>query len=127
MDNDTKKCVLLLEDEEMVRFIVNDYLKEAGFEVLEFSDALPAIEEINKRNIDVAIVDINIPNMSGDDFIVKAKKMRPNIQFIIHTGSSDYKISSKLKDMGVSQDNVLIKPVEDMNIFATSVNKLIQK
>jgi len=126
MKNATKNLVLILEDDELVRFIVKNYLTESGFEVQESADALSAIQIMEKKVCDVAIVDINIPKMSGEDFIVNAKKICPNIQFIIHTGASDYKVSSNLKEIGISQDDILVKPVEDMNIFNTTIKRLVQ-
>jgi len=124
MNNDTKQSVLILEDDEMIRFIVTDSLKVAGFDVKGSADPLSALQIIEQTKTDVAIVDMRIPKMSGEEFIIRAKKLCPNIHFIIHTGSSDYTISSRMKDLGISQDDVLIKPVEDMTTFATMVHRL---
>jgi DNA-binding NtrC family response regulator len=123
MKNTTKSRVLVLEDDEMVRLIVKDYLAVSGFEVEDVADPINALKMLDKKACDVAIVDINIPQMSGEAFIENAQKICPNIQFIIHTGASDYKLSSKLKTMGVSDDRILVKPVEDMNIFAKIIKE----
>jgi len=127
MKNAPKKRVLILEDDDMVRLIVKDYLEVSGFEILESGDALSAIEMIKKNVCDIAIVDINIPQMSGESFITKAKQITPNIQVIIHTGSSDYKVNATMKAMGLSQNNVLVKPVEDMNMFIKIIQRLLDQ
>jgi len=124
--NIKQKRVLILEDDEMVRLIVKDYLRVSGFEVLESADPLSAIDMLKNDACDLAIVDINIPQMSGEEFIAKAKNLCPHIQIIIHTGTMDYKVTSKMQELGVSQDSVLEKPVEDMNTFVSLINRLVQ-
>jgi len=127
MENATLKRVLVLEDEEMLRLIVKDFLTVSGFETQAFADALSAIEILKNKAYDVAIVDINMPQMSGEEFIIQAKTLCPDIQFIIHTGHSCYNVSSRLKEIGVSQNNVLIKPVENMNVFVTKIQQMCLK
>jgi len=122
-----KKRVLILEDDEMVRLIVKDYLIVYGFEILESANPLAAIDILKKEMCDVAIVDINIPQMPGEAFIEKAKKISPHTKFVIHTGKNDYKVSSEMKALGVAQENVLEKPVEDMKTFVSTINRLLQE
>jgi len=124
MKNSTKQRVFILEDDKMVRLIVSDYLTVSGFDVIDAADPLIAIEMLKNDICDVAIVDINIPTMSGEEFIAKAKTICADLQFIIHTGASDYKVSSKMKEMGISQDHVLVKPVEDMGTFVTIIKQM---
>jgi DNA-binding NtrC family response regulator len=123
MKNITKQRVLILEDDEMVRLIINDYLIVSGFDAIDAEDPFKALDILKNDPCDVAIVDINIPKMSGEEFITKAKTICPDIQFIIHTGASDYKVSSKMIEMGLSQNNVLVKPVEDMNSFVSIIKQ----
>jgi DNA-binding NtrC family response regulator len=126
MKNAERIRVLVLEDDDIVRLIVKEYLVVSGFEVEESAGPINALKILENNVFHIAIVDIHIPEMSGEAFIEKAQKILPNIQFIIHTGASDYKLSSKLEKMGVSQDSIIVKPVEDMNIFPTLIKQLVQ-
>jgi len=126
MKSAKKICVLVLEDDEMVRLIVKDYLLESGFDVQESACPVNALKILEKVACDVAIVDMNIPQMSGEIFLEKAKIICPGIQIIIHTGASDYRGSLKMRKMNISQENILVKPVEDMNIFPTLIKQLVQ-
>ncbi|ETR73117.1 MAG: Response regulator receiver protein [Candidatus Magnetoglobus multicellularis str. Araruama] len=109
----------------MVRLIVKDYLQMAGFDVYEFDNPIDAIAAIKKSPCEIAIVDINMPEMPGETFMQKARQVCGSIQFIIHTGAIDYKVPSSLKDLGISQKNVLVKPIEDMNEFQTVIKRLL--
>ncbi|MBF0449349.1 MAG: response regulator [Candidatus Magnetomorum sp.] len=125
MIHDLKKRVLILEDEEIVRLIINDFLKMTGFDVYESDNATSALQLLEKECIDISIVDINIPGISGEDFIVAAKRICPELQCIIHTGETDYKVSERLQKLGITQNSVLVKPVEDMYVFRTTIDRLL--
>jgi len=127
MTHDIKYRVLVVEDEEIVRIIINDYLSMSGFDVYEYDQSPLALKHLEKECVDIAIVDINMPEISGEKFILSAIKICPKLQFIIHTGDSDYQVTDSLREIGLSTNNVLTKPVEDMNIFKTTINLLMSQ
>ena len=83
-----KPVVLVVEDEPLLRLFASDMIEEAGFEVLEASDAsaaLVALEE--RRDIRVVFTDVDMPG--GIDGIMLAIRIRnkwPTIQIIITSG-----------------------------------------
>ena len=84
----SKPVVLVVEDEPLLRLFASDMIEEAGFEVLEASDAsaaLVALEE--RRDIRVVFTDVDMPG--GIDGIMLAMRIRnkwPTIQIIITSG-----------------------------------------
>jgi len=127
MTEGPQKKILIVEDEEIVRIIVNDYLKMANYSSYESETTEEALELIKKEKFDLAIVDINMPGISGEEFMLSAKKISPDIKFLIHTGSDHYKVSENLKKIGLSQEAVLFKPVEDMQVFKTTIENILSK
>lgn len=59
--------VLVVEDEQSIREVVSAYLKQAGFNVVEASDGEEALACFKANDIDLIILDINLPKINGLD------------------------------------------------------------
>jgi len=81
-----KKTILLIEDDEILRKIIEEFLEESGYLVLKAKDGLEGIEMISKEAFDLIIVDIVLPYVSGIGVIKMAKTMRPEMPIICITG-----------------------------------------
>ena len=86
-----KPTVLVVEDEELLRIIVNDELREAGFEVMEAEDGGKALAILTSgRRVDLLFTDIRMPGgLSGWDVAEQARALRPDLPVIYATGFSD--------------------------------------
>jgi CheY-like chemotaxis protein len=62
------KCrVLLVDDDLVIRRLVRDVLEDAGYEVDEAEDAMKALVMIEQRQPDLAIMDLFMPGMDGQE------------------------------------------------------------
>ncbi|WP_291326453.1 response regulator [Desulfovibrio sp. UCD-KL4C] len=116
--------ILVVDDEQMVRENLVDYLEDEGIDVISVGSAEEALKLMETESAEVAIVDMRLPVMHGNDLIINLKKIRPEMDFIIHTGSVDYAVPPDVRDLGISSENVLLKPVADMNIFIQKIKSL---
>ena len=69
------KTVLIVDDSNTMRKIVSRSLRQAGIDfdtILEAGDGLEALEVLGANKVDVVLSDINMPNMTGLEFL-KAK------------------------------------------------------
>ena len=69
------KTVLIVDDSNTMRKIVSRSLRQAGIDfdtILEAADGLEALEVLGANKVDVVLSDINMPNMTGLEFL-KAK------------------------------------------------------
>ena len=108
--------VLLVDDEASVRDNLQAYLEDEGFIVIPAGsgeEALDAVEQ--QQRFGVAIVDMRLPGMSGNDFIRRAIELSEQLHFIIHTGSLEYQLPEDLHSLGVSPADVLLKPIGDLS------------
>ncbi|MCW7482229.1 response regulator [Leptospira kanakyensis] len=82
----TKRKLLYVDDEILNLYLFRDYFKN-DFDVIVAKSGEEAIEEL-MENTDVQFVisDMRMPEMSGLEFITKAKTIRPNITYCILTG-----------------------------------------
>lgn len=78
------KTVLIVDDSNTMRKIVSRCLRQAGINfdtILEAADGLEALEALRGNQVDVVLSDINMPNMTGLEFL-KAKSEDDSIKAI---------------------------------------------
>lgn len=112
-----KISCIAVDDEPRALEIIEDYINQVPFLSLagSFRNPLKAFEHIKTHAPDLLFLDINMPNLSGIEFI-KALKNRPLI--ILTTAYSEYAIES----YGLDVLDYLLKPIE-FNRFFSAANK----
>jgi two-component system chemotaxis response regulator CheY len=68
------KCILVVDDSETVRQVLQLTLVNAGFDVVEAEDGLEALDKLSHHSVDMMITDLNMPNMDGLDLIKKVRE-----------------------------------------------------
>jgi DNA-binding response OmpR family regulator len=61
--------VLVLDDEPAIRELLCGFLEPAGYKVVKTDDGRSALETVEKGEVDLAIVDLQMPKMSGEEFL----------------------------------------------------------
>jgi DNA-binding NtrC family response regulator len=79
---------LVVEDEPGVRRLVAAALRDAGHHVVEFETAEQAEGALSagRGRIDIAIVDLSLPGMSGAEFVDELAKRRPELPALLVSG-----------------------------------------
>jgi two-component system chemotaxis response regulator CheY len=72
---DMAKTILVIDDSASLRKVVGMSLVGAGYNVIEAGDGKEALALLDGRQINMAICDVNMPNMNGIEFVVAAKKV----------------------------------------------------
>lgn len=117
------KQFLILDDEESIRQSIAAFMEDEGYDVFQAESAEEALEIVRRHPIDEAVVDIRLPGVDGNTFMLEARKLNPDIKFVVHTGSADYAPPAAVKALGVTSDKVLIKPAADLNVLIDALNK----
>jgi len=92
--------VLIVDDEENVRDLIQRILKEAGYEVVTATDGEEAIDALRRTNVGVVLLDIKMPRMSGMEVLKHITTRRPDISVIMVTGSADAGTAVEAMKMG---------------------------
>lgn len=114
--------VLVVDDEIMIRVNLMAYLEDEGFDVQCAESGEDALELLRSQRFDVGIIDMRLPGMDGNAFILRAHALDAHMRFIIHTGSTEYSLPNELIELGLNSRDVLLKPIADMNILVEAVN-----
>lgn len=108
------KNFLILDDEESIRQSIAAYMEDDGYIVFQAKSGEEALEIVKNNRIDEAVVDIRLPGMDGNTFMIEARKILPQVKFIVHTGSADYIPPDAVKALGIDASKILIKPASDL-------------
>jgi len=119
-------CILVVDDDPSILLNTIAYLEDEGFEVLAAETPKLALEIITNKKIDIGIIDMRLPGIDGNELILQAHQILPDMKFIIHTGSTDYLIPEKLENIGILQEQIINKPVLNMDIFKETILKLLK-
>jgi len=81
--------ILILDDEVGIRQELEDFFTISDYSVKTASKPSEAFQILQKNEIDIAIVDVQLPEMSGLEVLKKIKKTYPEIEVIMITGHGD--------------------------------------
>ena len=83
------ETVLIVDDEKVVRKLLISNLSVAGFSCLEAASGAEALEQLKSHEVSVALLDVNMPNMSGIELLNIMMKSYPEIAVLMITAVSN--------------------------------------
>jgi len=86
MPHPAKPQILVIDDENGIRRMLNFALGKKGYEVTTASNGEEGVQQAQKSKFDVVISDLTMPQMGGLDALAFIKEIDPNIEVIIVTG-----------------------------------------
>lgn len=108
--------ILLIEDNAATRFGFVRYFSREGYMVSEAADLCEAAAALESQRFDAIILDINLPDGNGIDFIDAVRAGDQTIPIIVITGSGDIPLAVEAMQRGA--DNFLTKPVDNAGLAA---------
>lgn len=102
--------LLIIDDEELFLNSISEQLKLRGFDAITLTSGRE-VEKLLKKEptIDVVLLDLKMPDMSGEEVLKRIKEIRPEVQVVILTGHGDTENAIQMAKMDVF--NYLQKPV----------------
>ena len=120
--------VLIVDDEEMIRENLKAYLEDEGLRVMAFEAVTAALAWLSAGDpCPVCVMDMRLPDMDGKSAIRILHELYPDMEFLIHTGSSSYSLPDDLRVMGLDDDRVYQKPLSDMGPLAAAIRALLNR
>ncbi len=107
--------LLIVDDEKLIREVINEYAKTEEFEVVEANDGEEALDIIQEENIDLVILDIMMPKMDGFSFLKEMKKTHDIPVIILSARGEEY---DKLSGFDLEADDYMTKPFSPKELMA---------
>lgn len=66
--------ILIVEDEDMIREGISDYLADCGYETIQAADGLEALEQFSNHQVALVLLDIQMPKLNGLEVLSEIRK-----------------------------------------------------
>jgi CheY-like chemotaxis protein len=111
--------ILVVDDEDIVREFIGSALEEEGFDITLAQDGVDALEKLKDGPFDLAMVDLMMPRMDGNELInsIKSRETLKKMPIIVLTGDDREETVKRIISLGV--EGFLVK--------ATDVDEIIQR
>ena len=109
--------ILVVDDEPIIRENLERILKEERYAVSSVETGREALKFLESTNVDVVLLDLNLPDINGLDVLEKAKELDPDLMVIVITGYAS--VDSAVKSLKIGAYDYIKKP------FKADVIKLI--
>jgi len=101
--------VLVIDDDEGTRNLFSTVLADAGFLVEAVENGKEAIKMCKKGPFDIALIDIELPDIKGIELLKTLRELQPKMVKIIVTGHPS--IENAVKSVNEKADGYILKPV----------------
>lgn len=109
------KKILITDDEQEIIELLTLYLEKEHYEVLGACDGFSALDVLKDNIVDIAIIDIMMPNMDGYTLI---KKIREKYKIPVIVMSAKSEISDKILGLELGADDYITKPCDPLEVLA---------
>jgi len=118
--------ILVIEDESAIRRVLIKILSEENdaYLVEEAEDGLKGLEAVKNNDYDLVLCDIKMPKMDGVEVLEAARKIKPEIPFIMISGHGD--LDTAVNTMRLGAFDYISKP-PDLNRLLTTVRNALDR
>ncbi len=117
--------ILCVEDEEAIRSLIVEELRDAGHEVLEAPDGIVGLAMIEQHRPDLVLCDVSMPRMDGYQVLKRTRALGPGFRvmpFLFLSAMAEPSQIVEGKSLGA--DDYITKPIQFEELFAKVAYRL---
>ena len=116
------KTILVVDDDDAIRTLLQDELRDEGYQVLTVTNARDALKTVQEEALDLVILDIRMPGMDGLEALPRILGIKEGLPVILNTAYTLYQESF----MSWAADAYVVKS-SDLTELKDKVKELINK
>lgn len=120
-----EKRILVVDDEQIVRYALSLKLNKQGYEVVSEDTAKKALEKVKREKFDLVILDVVMPDMDGIETFKRIKTINPDIAVIMLSGKASTEKAVEIMKMGAY--DYITKPVGQGKELSLRIERAIEK
>ena len=102
---------MVIDDSRAIRLILGNMLKELGFEVIDAENGAVAIDRLKaSEKVDIALVDWNMPEMNGYEFVCAVRKDDAYKDLPLMMVTTETEMSQVVKALEAGANEYVMKP-----------------
>ncbi|KTT38830.1 chemotaxis protein CheY [Pseudomonas oryzihabitans] len=117
--------LLIIDDDEVVRLSLADYLEDSGFTVLQASNGQQGLEIFEREQPDLIICDLRMPQVDGLMLLRRISELSIDTPVLVLSGAGV--MSDVVEALRLGAADYLIKPLEDLMVLEHSVNRALDR
>ncbi len=107
--------VLIVDDEEMIRAVLREYIEFEGGEADEAQDGMEAVKKCRENNYDIVLMDVMMPKLDGFSAVKEIKKFKDTPVIMLSARGEEY---DKLFGFEIGSDDYVTKPFSPKEVMA---------
>ncbi len=119
--------VLIVDDEFLTRISLAGFLQEMGYTTAVAEGGETALSLQREQTFDVCIVDVRMPGLDGVETLLALHAIAPQSRYLIYTGSPLFTLSPALQAIGLTEADVIHKPLRDITVFVERIEDLLNR
>lgn len=112
-----KSKILVVDDEDALRTVLSGELTSEGYDVHTAGDGDEAIQNLQRENFDLILLDIKMPKLNGFEVLKFVKEKYPKTKVVMLTGFADLKNAIESKKLGA--EDFVSKPYDLVDLLTT--------
>ncbi|MEV0425175.1 SpoIIE family protein phosphatase [Micromonospora sp. NPDC050495] len=111
--------VLVVDDSRPKRYLLVSWLTRAGFATIEAENGAEALDRVEKDRVDLVVLDVRLPDVSGFEVCEQIKVAHPAIP-VIHVSAHAVDVVDRAQGLTRGADAYLAEPIEPEELVATA-------
>jgi len=126
VEKETPTTVLIAEDDELSAALLKDRLEREGFRVLRFPDGAQALEGALSETVDLAVLDVKMPEMDGFELLERLRKVPRYFDLPIVMLTSMGREQDIARGFELGADDYMVKPFSPVEVLAR-IRRLLER
>ena len=111
---------LVVDDTPSKRYVLSSWLRRAGFTVVEAETGAEALKRVETMRVDVVVLDVKLPDMSGFDVCERIKGQPAYAAVpVVHVSAAAVKVRDRTHGLSRGADAYLVEPIDPDELLAT--------
>ncbi|NLI77944.1 MAG: sigma-54-dependent Fis family transcriptional regulator [Candidatus Riflebacteria bacterium] len=129
--------ILVVDDEDMIRWTLKESLESEGYRVTDFGNARDFLRFFQEKGGDIVLLDIRLPDASGLDVLLDIAKIDPDVPVVVMTAYGDVETAVKAMKRGandylskpynLAEVNLLIKKIVQTSLLKGQLGRFLEK
>lgn len=115
--------ILIVDDEEMIRGVLREYVEFEGYEADEAPDGMEAVKKCRDNDYDMVLMDVMMPRLDGFSAVKEIKKLKDTPVIMLSARGEEY---DKLFGFELGVDDYVTKPFSPKEVMAR-INAVIRR